>query len=115
MKPLSIVSTSLDYTWQITKGNASDPYETAARVDAHEDPRPRNIVLNWDQRHTVNLTVTLSKPQDFNVSGVCIDPPGRVAQAEREKRWKARVSNLFPKIVYEPTVADIAMRRAGET
>ena len=65
-----IVSTSLDYTWQIAKGSASDPYETAARVDAHEDPRPRNIVLNWDQRHTVNLTVTLSKPQDFNLSGV---------------------------------------------
>ena len=65
-----IVSTSLDYTWQVAKGNASDPYETAARVDAHEDPRPRNVVFDWDQRHTVNLTVTLAKPDNFNLSGV---------------------------------------------
>jgi len=65
-----MVSTSLDYTWQVAKGNASDPYETAARVDAHEDPRPRNIVFDWDQRHTVNVTVTLAKPENFNVSGV---------------------------------------------
>src|SRR5437867_1923555 len=64
-----MVSTSLDYTWQVAKGNASDPYETAARVDAHEDPRPRNVVFDWDQRHTVNLTVTLAKPDNFNLSG----------------------------------------------
>ena len=69
-RALGIVSTSLDYTWQVAKGNASDPYETAARVDAHEDPRPRNVVLNWDQRHTLNLIVTLAKPHDFNLSGV---------------------------------------------
>ena len=65
-----IVSTSIDYTWQIAKGNASDPYETAARVDAHQDPRPRSVYLNWDQRHTLNLTVTLFQPGSFNVSGV---------------------------------------------
>jgi outer membrane receptor protein involved in Fe transport len=65
-----IVSTSLDYTWQIAKGNASDPFETAARVDAGQDPRPRSEYFDWDQRHTLNLTVTLYKPRGFNVSGV---------------------------------------------
>jgi len=63
-------SSTLDYTWQTAKGNASDPYETAARVDAHEDPRPRNIVLNWDQQHTLNLTVTMAQPGNFNVSTI---------------------------------------------
>src|SRR5437867_2243881 len=65
-----IVSTSLDYTWQVAKGNASDPYETAARVDAHQDPRPRTEYFDWDQRHALNLTVTLFKPGNFNVTGV---------------------------------------------
>src|SRR5262249_31243343 len=65
-----IVSTSLDYTWQIAKGNASDPNETASRVDSHEDPRPRNQYFNWGQRHTLNVTVTLQRPGIFNVSGV---------------------------------------------
>jgi outer membrane receptor protein involved in Fe transport len=69
-RAIGIVSSSLDYTWQVAKGNASDPYETAARADAGEDARPRQVPLNWDQRHTLNLTVTLSRPNDFNLSGV---------------------------------------------
>lgn len=63
-----LVSSSLDYTWQVAKGNSSDPYETAARRDAKEDARPREVPLNWDQRHTLNLTMTLVRPGDFNAS-----------------------------------------------
>ncbi len=61
-----LVTTGLDYTWEVAKGNASDPYETAARRDAKEDARPRQVPLNWDQRHTLNLTVGLARPDDFN-------------------------------------------------
>jgi len=64
------VSSTIDYTWQVAKGNSSDPYETAARVDAKEDPRPRQVYLNWDQRHTLNLTVTVSRPESYYVSTV---------------------------------------------
>lgn len=49
------------------------------------------------------------KAIQFHSSGVCIDPPALVAAAERDKRWKAKVSGLFPKVVYEPSVTDIAM------
>jgi outer membrane receptor protein involved in Fe transport len=69
-RAMGLVSTALDYTWQVAKGNASDPYETAARRDANEDARPRQIVLNWDQRHTLNLTVTAARPGSFSASGV---------------------------------------------
>ncbi len=65
-----IVSTSLDYTWQMAEGNSSDPRETATRASAGEDPRPRQIPFNWDQRHTLNLTVMLSRPERFSVSTV---------------------------------------------
>jgi outer membrane receptor protein involved in Fe transport len=64
------VSSTLDYTWQVAKGNSSDPYETAARVDAQEDPRPRQVYLNWDQRHTLNLTLTVAHPTSYYVSTV---------------------------------------------
>jgi outer membrane receptor protein involved in Fe transport len=69
-RALGLVSTALDYTWQVAKGNTSDPYETAARRDAKEDARPRQVPLNWDQRHTVNLTVTVARPGSFSASGV---------------------------------------------
>ncbi|HKQ56562.1 MAG TPA: TonB-dependent receptor [Candidatus Eisenbacteria bacterium] len=69
-RALGLVSTALDYTWQVANGNSSDPYEAASRRDAHEDLRPKAIPLNWDQRHTANLTVTLARPASFNVGGV---------------------------------------------
>ena len=65
-----LLSTSLDYTWQLAQGNSSDPRETATRAEAGEDPRPRQVPFNWDQRHTLNLTVMLSRPDDFSVSGI---------------------------------------------
>ncbi len=67
---VGLFSSSLDYTLSIANGNSSDPRETATRAAAGEDPRPRQIPLNWDQRHTLNLTAQLSKPQDFSVSTV---------------------------------------------
>ena len=69
-RAIGAVSTSLDYTWELAKGSSSDPYETAARIDAGEDPRPRQVPLNWDQRHTLNLTVTFARPDAYTVSGV---------------------------------------------
>jgi outer membrane receptor for ferrienterochelin and colicin len=55
---LGPVATALDYTWQRVQGNASDPTETATRAEAGEDPRPRQIPLGWDQRHTFNMTAS---------------------------------------------------------
>lgn len=65
-----LVSTSLDYTWQLADGNSSDPRETATRAQAKLDPRPRQIPFNWDQRHTLNLTVMLAQPGVFNSSAI---------------------------------------------
>ncbi len=69
-KPIGLFSASLDYTWQQALGNSSDPRETATRAEAGDDPQPREVPFNWDQRHTVNLTATLAKPDDFTASAV---------------------------------------------
>ncbi|HET9233291.1 MAG TPA: TonB-dependent receptor, partial [Candidatus Eisenbacteria bacterium] len=53
---------SLDYTWMQALGNSSDPRETATRAEAGQDPRPRLAFFNWDQRHKLDVTVSLSKP-----------------------------------------------------
>ena len=65
--PLSL---SFDYTWQEALGNSSDPSETANRAAAGEDPQPRLVPFNWDQLHTMNMTLAYAKPGDFNVSTV---------------------------------------------
>jgi len=61
---------TLDYTWQNARGNSSDPRETQTRAAAGEDPRPRQIPFNWDQRHTMNITASLSKPVDYTVAAI---------------------------------------------
>lgn len=57
------LSGSLDYTFQVAEGNASDPLATF--YDRQADP-PRAseiqvVPLNWDQRHTLNLTISLAR------------------------------------------------------
>jgi hypothetical protein len=65
-----LISTALDYTWQRALGNSSDPRETATRAEAGQDPRPRQVPFNWDQRHMFNLTVMVSRPADFSLSSI---------------------------------------------
>lgn len=67
---LGIFSSMIDYTWQRAQGNSSDPRETATRAEAGEDPRPEQIPLTWDQRHTLNATITASQPSNFSISSV---------------------------------------------
>jgi len=63
-------SSALDYTWQRANGNSSDPRETATRTEAGEDARPRVVPFNWDQRHTLNLTLTMQTPDGFATTAV---------------------------------------------
>jgi outer membrane receptor protein involved in Fe transport len=63
-------SSTLDYTWQSAQGNSSDPNETANRAAAGQDANPRSIPFNWDQRHTLNLTMVLAQPDRYTVSSI---------------------------------------------
>lgn len=64
------ISTSIDYTLQVAVGNASDPRETATRAEAGEDPRPRQVPFNWDQRHTLNGSIIWYEPGNYALTGI---------------------------------------------
>jgi outer membrane receptor protein involved in Fe transport len=67
---LGPLSVAIDYTYQEALGNSSDPRETANRAAAGEDPRPRQVPLNWDQRHTLNVSVLLSQAERYALTGI---------------------------------------------
>ncbi|MCI0708065.1 MAG: TonB-dependent receptor [Ignavibacteriae bacterium] len=67
---VGLISSTIDYTLQIAQGNSSDPRETATRAAAGDDPRPRQVPFNWDQRHALNLTVQLSEPRSYVASTI---------------------------------------------
>lgn len=63
-------SANIDYTFQIAEGNASDP--NAVFLDNQTSP-PREseikvVPLDWDQTHTLNLSLLLSDPGSWGVS-----------------------------------------------
>lgn len=59
----SLVSSTVDYTYQTAKGNASDPREIFFLAQSKTLPPKRIAPLDWDQRHTLNATVSIGKPK----------------------------------------------------
>ncbi len=64
------IGASIDYTYQISQGNASDP--NTAFLDAQTDPpketEKQMVPLNWDRRHQINVSLNLGYPGKYMVS-----------------------------------------------
>jgi outer membrane cobalamin receptor len=63
------LSGTLDYTYSIAEGNASDPnaqFTNRQRVPPLED-EVQVLPLDWDQRHTVNFSINLGDPSDWTI------------------------------------------------
>ncbi len=61
LRPFQGFSGSFDYTFQIAKGSASDPDQARNATAGGALPEVQLIPLNWDQRHTVNLSAAYHK------------------------------------------------------
>lgn len=62
--------TNVDYTYQIAKGDASDPNDDYNKAQA-SPPIETNrslVPLSWDRRHSLNATITFGTPDDFIAS-----------------------------------------------
>ncbi len=61
---------NLDYTFQVAKGDASDPNDAYNKAQA-SPPISVNkelVPLAWDRRHSLNVTLTFGTPDDFIAS-----------------------------------------------
>jgi outer membrane receptor protein involved in Fe transport len=65
-------SIKLDYTYQITEGNASDPLAEYYnnRTDPPVETNKKVVPLDWDQRSTLNFSITVGEPNDWNVGAI---------------------------------------------
>jgi Outer membrane receptor for ferrienterochelin and colicins len=63
---------SVDYTYQVAKGNASDPNDAFNKAQSNPpiEVNKQLVPLNWDRRHALNFTVTYGTPNDFIISSV---------------------------------------------
>ena len=64
------IGATLDYTFQVAKGSASDP--NAAFNNAQSNPpieeNKQLVPLDWDRTHSLNFTLTLGIPGDYIAS-----------------------------------------------
>jgi len=64
------LSATLDYTFQIARGTASDPTQARTAIIGGALPEIQIAPLNWDQRHTANMTLSYdSHPWGFGFIG----------------------------------------------
>ncbi|MDH3251625.1 MAG: TonB-dependent receptor, partial [Ignavibacteria bacterium] len=65
-------SATLDYTFQIAQGNASDP--NAVFLDNETDPprasQKQLAPLDWDRRHSVNVTTTIGALENYTITAI---------------------------------------------
>lgn len=52
------MSVNLDYTYQVAKGNASDPAAVYNAAAAKQEREQQIVPLDWDQLHTANVRMT---------------------------------------------------------
>ncbi|MFA6979522.1 MAG: TonB-dependent receptor [Ignavibacteriaceae bacterium] len=61
-------SARLDYTLQSAKGNASDPNRVRNLIASNTQPEVQLIPLDWDQTHTLNLSMNYTNPSNWGGS-----------------------------------------------
>ena len=62
------IGASLDYTFQIAKGNHSDPNDAYNDIQGNREPTKQVLPLDWDRRHQLIMIVTLTPRPQFALS-----------------------------------------------
>lgn len=61
-------SASLDYTFQVAEGNASDPRAAFRALQGGSEPEVHFLRLDWDQRHSLNFNTTVGNLDKWGIS-----------------------------------------------
>jgi outer membrane receptor protein involved in Fe transport len=61
-------SFNIDYTFQVAKGNASDPNNAFLDSQADKETAKQVVPLDWDRTHQINTSVRFGSPEDIMVS-----------------------------------------------
>jgi hypothetical protein len=62
------LATSIDYTYSVTKGNASNPADARNAVLGGALPETYIAPLDWDQAHSLNVSIAYSVERDYGFS-----------------------------------------------
>lgn len=104
------LATNLDYTYSITKGNASNPADARNAILGGAAPETFIAPLDWDQTHTLNIVVAYSKPRNYGFSIIGNLYSGQPYTPQINKNTRV-TQNAFPRNSgRKPTIFNIDLR-----
>lgn len=56
---------NVDYTFQVARGNASDPRSVLLDEQSGTEPEKQLVPLDWDRRHQFNVSLTVGTPGNW--------------------------------------------------
>ena len=62
------IAANIDYTYQISKGNASDPNNAFLDAESNRETEKVVVPLDWDRRHQLNASINIGQPKNYVVS-----------------------------------------------
>jgi hypothetical protein len=104
------LAANLDYTFSDTKGNSSDPADSRNAVLGGALPETIIAPLNWDQTHTLNLSIAYTQPRDWGFSIIGNFFTGQPYTPEVNKNTRV-TQNAFPRNSdIKPTIFNMDLR-----
>ena len=97
---------TLDYTFQIAKGNASDPAATRNYLVSGAQPEIQLVRLDWDQTHTLNATFSYTSDANWGFSFIGTYGSGFPYTPSQSMN----ISNLLTNAELKPTSFNIDLR-----
>ena len=103
-------ATSIDYTYSVTKGNASNPADARNALLGGALPETFIAPLNWDQLHTLNLSLAYSVERDYGFSLIGNFYTGQPYTPEVNKNTNV-TQNAFPRnSESKPSILNLDLR-----
>lgn len=87
---------NLDYTFSVTKGNASNPADARNAIAGGALPETFIAPLDWDQSHTLNLSLSYNVPNDYGFSVIANYFSGQPYTPAVNKNTRV-TQNAFPR------------------
>ena len=104
------LAVNLDYTYSVTKGNASNPADARDALAGGALPETFIAPLNWDQSHTLNLAVSYAKARDYGFSVIANFYSGQPYTPSVNKNTRV-TQNAFPRnSEIKPSIVNIDLR-----
>lgn len=99
----------VNYTLQYTRGSADEPKTSYTRAGQNLDPIPTLVPLEWDQRHTLNISVGYEQ-ENFGLNLITSFNSGSAYTYSPIPESPLSKQTLYPNNQHKPSTLDLSLK-----